>query len=319
MKVGGAVAMKVAATDVAARAQVTLISVLYGGRDSVTDSVRSVQAAAQAADVDLQVILVDNRPGDGTAEAALGAAPGAAVIRNDENVGFGRACNQGFDRATGDWWLLLNPDATLEISAIRRMVEFAVSCARAGAIGATLESPGHNRSTDGGMQPGLRSALGHFWLLNRLLPGDRGGPWRGLLLHRRNQLGPRSVEWASGGALLLRPEAVRSVDGFDPAYFLYAEDVDLGRRLRETGWEIWLLPEATGTHSLSASSGGVTDRWYVALHDYQATRAGRIALALFDLIAGTGMAVRALSTRDGRHRQQMVTAARTAVRLAFRP
>ena len=294
--------------------RISLISVLYGGRESIGACLESVQTAALQADLELEVILVDNQPGDGTAAAALVAAPDAAVIPNTENVGFGRACNQGFAVASADWWLLLNPDAALDASALQRMVEFGAAHERAGAVGATLTSPGRNRATGGGMQPGLRSALGHFWLLNRLLPGDRGGPWRGLLLHRREGLGPRRAEWASGGGLLLRPEAVRAVDGFDPGLFLYAEDVDLGRRLGEAGWETWLLPGATGSHSLSASSGGVTDRWYVALHDYHAKRTGRVPLALFDLIAGTGMLMRAIATRDPRHRRAMFTAARAALR-----
>ena len=298
---------------------ITLITVLYGGRESIGDCVRSAQIAALQADLDLEVILVDNQAGDGTADAALVVAPGATVIPNDENVGFGRACNQGFAVASGDWWLLLNPDATLDPRALERMVEFGVVHQRAGAIAATLTSPGRNQATGGGMQPGLRSAMGHFWLLNRLLPGDLGGPWRGLLLHRRDRLGPRRAEWASGGALLLRPEAVRAVDGFDSSFFLYAEDVDLGRRLGEAGWDSWLLPDATGTHSLAASSGGATDRWYVALHDYHARRTGRASLALFDLIAGTGMAMRAIAARDDRHRRHMLFAARTALRLALRP
>jgi GT2 family glycosyltransferase len=266
----------------------------------------------------MELILVDNQPGDGSAEAACAVAPDAIVIENPENVGFARACNQAFERATGEWWLLLNPDATLAADALRKLVGFIGSHGRAGAVAPTLDSPGRNRTTNGGMLPGLRSALGHFWWINRLLPGDMGGPWRGLLLHRRPSLGPRQAEWVSGAAVLLRPEAVRSVGGFDPAFFLYAEDVDLGRRLGDAGWETWLLPDASGTHSLAASSGGVTDRWFVALHDYHATRANRLSLALFDVIAGSGMIGRTLVAREPRHRRQMKASAQAALRLAWR-
>ncbi len=161
-------------------------------------------------------MLVDNKPGDGTADAALEVAPEARVIRNDENVGFGRACNQGFAIATADWWLLLNPDATLDERALAHLVAFAEAHPGAGAVAPIITGAGLDRAESAGMQPGLRSAIGHFWLLNRLLPGDRGGPWRGLQLHRRLDLGPRKVEWASGGALLLRPAAVRAVGGSTP-------------------------------------------------------------------------------------------------------
>ena len=130
------------------------------------------------------------------------------------------------------------------------------------------------------------------------------------------RLGPRPVDWASGGALLLRPEAIRAVGGFDPAFFLYADDVDLGRRLGEAGWESWLVPAARAEHSIAATSGGVTDRWFVALHDLYARRAGRLSVAAFDLIAAAGLGIRAAMTRDALHRRRMSVAAKAAVRLA---
>lgn len=125
------------------------------------------------------------------------------------------------------------------------------------------------------------------------------------------------MQWASAGALLLRPKAVREVGGFDESYFLYAEDVDLGRRLGGAGWETWLLPNATVAHSVAASSGGVSDRWIVALHDDYARHANRVSVALFDLIAAAGLALRALSAGSDRlHRERMSAAARSALGLA---
>jgi N-acetylglucosaminyl-diphospho-decaprenol L-rhamnosyltransferase len=118
--------------------------------------------------------------------------------------------------------------------------------------------------------------------------------------------------------MLLRPDAVRSVGGFDPSFFLYAEDVDLGRRLQEAGWRSWIVPDATAHHSVAASSGGITDRWLVALHDYNARTASRTGVIAFDLIAGLGLGVRALAARhDPVHRKRMAVAARAAFRLAL--
>jgi N-acetylglucosaminyl-diphospho-decaprenol L-rhamnosyltransferase len=169
------------------------------------------------------------------------------------------------------------------------------------------------------MLPGLRSAIGHFLFVSRALEGDRGGPWRGFQVQRRPALGPRELEWASGGGLLLRPQAVRDVEGFDPGYFLYAEDVDLGRRLMAAGWETWLLPSATVHHSVAASSGGVSDRWFRALHDDYAQHSDRVRASLFDLIAGTGLLLRAVAVRGDRlQRRRMAVAARAAFGLAGR-
>ena len=144
-----------------------------------------------------------------------------------------------------------------------------------------LTGAGRDRAESAGMQPGIRSALGHFLLLNRLLPrGDRGGfVARHPAPTAARDLDARMVEWASGGALLLRPDAIRQVGGFDPSFFLYADDVDLGARLSPPGWETWLVRTATAEHSVAATSGGVTDRWYVALHDYYARTAPRASVS----------------------------------------
>ena len=175
-----------------ARRTVTLVTVIYGEDDLIGGCIASVQAAAEHAGSDLEVVLIDNRPGDGTARAALEIAPGAIVIENDENIGFARACNKGFEIASGDWWLLLNPDATLDESALTRMLEFTSDRGKVAAVAPNLAMPGRGKTVAGGMLPGVRSAIGHFWLWNRLLPGDRGGPWRGFNLHRRDDLGTQA-------------------------------------------------------------------------------------------------------------------------------
>jgi N-acetylglucosaminyl-diphospho-decaprenol L-rhamnosyltransferase len=299
---------------------VSLIAVTFRSRDLVTEAVESARRSADQAGLEIEVIVVDNASDDGSADEVARRFPEALLVRNDENVGFGRACNQGFERAGGDWWLLLNPDARMEPRALGTLVKFARAHPEAGALAPAMLGAGTDRAESAGMQPGIRAAIGHFLLVNRLLPGDRGGPWRGLQLHRRPGLGPRKVEWASGGALLLRPDAVRAVRGFDPSFFLYSEDVDLGRRLDEAGWQTWLVPEAHVEHAVAASSGGVTDRWFLALHDYHARHASQPRVFAFDLIAGVGLGLRAVAASFGApsdprqlHARRMKVAATTAL------
>ena len=69
------------------------------------------------------------------------------------------------------------------------------------------------------------------------------------------------------------------------------------------GWETWLVPEAHVHHPIAASQGGVTERWYVALHDYYARSAPRWSVVMFDLFAATGLTLRAMATRDRLHRR----------------
>jgi GT2 family glycosyltransferase len=122
-------------------------------------------------------------------------------------------------------------------------------------------------------------------------------------------------------ALLLRRSAVRQVGGFDSSIFLYGEDIDLGQRLREAGWTLWLLPEARATHLIAASQGGVSTQWIDALHRLYAQRAPRAQLFVYDSVLALGLALRALSAGLRRsekrdlHARRMRASARRATDL----
>jgi GT2 family glycosyltransferase len=65
--------------------------------------------------------------------------------------------------------------------------------------------------------------------------------------------GPCQVDWVTGACMLLRSDAFRAVDGFDPQYFLYGEEMDLCYRLQRAGWQVWYHPQAVALHHLGGS------------------------------------------------------------------
>lgn len=265
--------------------------------------------------------MVDNASSDGTADLVRDACPWARLIRNDRNIGFGRANNQAFEVAGGEVLLLLNPDATLDPPAIGELVAFLRTHPVAAAVAPSLSGPG--RSESAGMSPGLRSLAGHFLLVNRLLRGERGGAWRGLLLRRVRGMRPRRVDWVSGAAVALDAAAVRAAGGFDPRIFLYAEDVELCERLRAAGRSVWLLPSATGSHLIGGSQGRRSTGWVDGIHGFYRNRASRARVALFDLVLVVGLALRSGPLRSGAtaedriHRDNMRAAARRAAQLLY--
>ena len=276
-----------------ARERVSLVTVTYNSRELVGRSIESAVTAAERAGVDLEVLVVDNASSDRSAELVSSLHPAAQVIRNEANVGFGAANNQAFELASGTTWLLLNPDAALEPGALAELLRFLRASPRAGAAAPSIGSAGHAGAESCGMSPGIRSAIGHFLFVNRLLPDDRGGAWRGFQLQRREGVQARRVDWASAAVLALRPEAVRAVGGFDPSFFMYGEDVDLGDRLNAAGWEVWLVPGAHASHLIAASQGGVSTRWLDGIHDLYARRANRLQTVVFDLVIALGLSLRA--------------------------
>lgn len=299
---------------------VTVITVTYQSAGLIEPALRSATEAAEAAGLRLETIVVDNASSDGSADVVAARVPDARVIRNAENRGFGAANNQAFAAARGEAWLLLNPDARLARGALAALVAVLRARPAAGAVAPSIGGawPG---AESAGMRPSIRSVLGHFLFVNRLLPADRGGPWRGFQLQRRPGLGPRLVEWASAACLLIRPSAIRAVGGFDESIFLYGEDVELCKRLVAAGWDIWLEPGALASHAIAGSQGGVSSRWVDALHDLYARGAGRARLAFFDLVVGVGLGLRAAAARGPSraiHRRRMAAGAARALTLAFR-
>lgn len=280
------------AQDRSAQPTLSVIVVTFNSRPLVVAALSSAAAAAEASGLRYELIVVDNASADGTADAVADAFREATVVRNSTNRGFGQANNQAFEIARGDYLLLLNPDAELERSSISRLVAFLRETP--GGIGAAPTILGPGRSESCGMQPGLRSMLGHYFFINRVASFSVTSPWRGFAIPRERSRGPVAVGWASAAVLLLRANDVRAVGGFDESMFLYGEDIELCERLGRRG-TLWLVPEATAHHLIAGSQGRVTTRWTDALDRLYARRTGRFQLAAFDLAMATGLALRAVA------------------------
>lgn len=273
----------------------SVITVTYNSANFVAPCLRSAMAAAAAAGLALELIVIDNASADNTVQIVRDQIPQCRVVENAENVGFAKANNQAFRLATGDVWLLLNPDAILQADTLVPLLDFLATRPRVAAVAPTLVGSRTTGPESGGMTPGIRSMAGHFLLLNRLLPGDRGGPWRGVSLQRRPRVGPRRVDWLAGAVMLLRPDAIREVEGFDPAFFLFGEDIELGERLCRANWELWIVPAGRANHLIGGSSEGMMQtRWVEASHEFYAARATAMGAVAVDLLLILGLGVRAI-------------------------
>ena len=232
--------------------RVTAIIVTWLSRDDIEGVLASVAAAFAAPGIDGSVIVVDNASTDDTVAWLRANRPDVRLIEASTNEGFGRACDRAFEVADGDVWLLVNPDARLEPGTAAALIAALRQTPGAGAIAPTLARPGEAESA--GMLPSIRSGIGHFLFLNRLLPRGRGGPWQGVQLRRQPPSRLVAVDWASAAVLAVRPAAIRAIDGFDETIFLYGEDIDLCARLGDAGWSVRLATTAVASHAIGASS-----------------------------------------------------------------
>lgn len=280
----------------AGRPEFTGILVSYESRELVPGAIASLRVAAATAGRTLEILVVDNASRDGTADALEAGFPDVRLVRNATNEGFGRANNAAFDLAGGRWWVLLNPDARLAADALAPLLEHLEADPGLAAVGPSIGGAGTEGAESAGMLPSLRSLAGHFLLLNRALGGDRGGPWRGMQIRHRADARPRPVEWLSAAAMIVRPEAIRAVDGFDASIFMYGEDMELGWALIERGWRLAIVPAARADHQIGGSQHPTSTRWIDGIEDFLERRGrSRPAVALALAIIGLGLAIRAVA------------------------
>lgn len=200
-----------------------------------------------------EVVIVDNGSPMHPVRRRLRRARGVSLRRWGRNHGFARGVNEGCRISRGQWFLLLNPDVTVEPEFLDMAFQYACRVQaedpRAGVIGFQV------RDWNGHLQP---SAGRYPTLANTLL---------GLLKKRsvrRCQPMPgsrrRQVPWVSGCCLLIRRDCFDQLGGFDREYFLYYEDVDFCRRARCAGWSVRYEPALQVTHHHPLHSRRVTPR-----------------------------------------------------------
>jgi N-acetylglucosaminyl-diphospho-decaprenol L-rhamnosyltransferase len=231
----------------------SVVIVNYHTDEVLAECLASLAKTAGA--LELEVIVVDN----GRTLATGGFRerfPAVRLVENTENVGFARAANQGIRLARGRHVLCLNPDTVVHEGALAAMVGHLDAHPRVGAVGARL------LESDGTLQyscrrfPGYVTILfGRYALLTRLFPGNAGS--RDYLYLDWDHRTVREVDWLSGACLMVRREVVEGVGAFDEGYFLFVEDMDWCRRIRDAGWGIVYLPDAVVTHHIGASRGPV--------------------------------------------------------------
>jgi GT2 family glycosyltransferase len=234
---------------------VSVVIVSFNTRDLTRECLESLYAEF-ARGVKGDVIVVDNASRDGSAAMIEREFPEVKLITSQVNLGFGNANNLGFPHCSGRYVVLLNTDAFIAPDALSRAVKHMEESPRAGLGGARLIS---RDATD---QPSARSfptPLLEFFTFSGLSAHYPGSRLFGRLDRTWSDPGKAcQVDWVPGAFSIIRSEVLRQVGVFDPRYFLYYEEVDLSRRIRQAGWEIWYWPDVVVTHIGGESSKTIT-------------------------------------------------------------
>jgi len=226
---------------------------------------RALESIDREAGGSWQAVVVDNGSADGSEAAATEFAQ-VRLVRNSENVGFGRGVNQAIRECRTERIVIMNPDCQLMPGSLPPLMAALDGDARC-AIAAPLVrdpdgSPQGNARGDPDMLTGL---FGRSSTLRRTLPE--------LDVARRNVIvgtaddASTTVDWVSGACMLVRRDAFVRAGGFDERYFMYWEDADLCRRLRAHGHTIRFVPAASAVHRVGQSSRTARAQSVRAFHD----------------------------------------------------
>lgn len=216
--------------------------------------------ARQIADAGGTWFIVDNKSPDDSVpvlRSALEDVDNAKLIEASRNGGFGYGNNLVIDRVISgdlraDYLYLLNPDAVPEPGSIESMMHYLDDHLAVGVVGSALTNDDGSPTQSMFRFPSLASEIESALAI---------GPVSRLLARHRVSLPPLPVagpvDWVSGASFMIRAEALRAVGGFDEAFFLYWEEVELCHRVRKARFEIHGFPGATVRHIGGVSTGVV--------------------------------------------------------------
>jgi N-acetylglucosaminyl-diphospho-decaprenol L-rhamnosyltransferase len=275
--------------------RVGLVTVTYSPGDSLAALLDSIPGACRR---EVTVVLADNGSTDGSVEAAA-TRRGVRLLRTGSNLGYGGAANAGVAvlEPAIRWILVINPDVVLGPGSIDAMLAVAERHPDAGAFGPLITTPEGVVYPSARHLPSIAAGVGHalfgwWWPTN---------PWT--RQYRQDAAEPveRTAGWLSGSCLLLRREAFAQVDGFDPAYFMYFEDVDLGDRLGRAGWSSVYCPSALavhqGGHSTERAPAEMADAHHRSAYRYLSRRYSAPWQAPLRLVLKWGLAARAFASK----------------------
>ncbi len=221
--------------------RLSVVIVNYRQWEETAALTRQILATPEARRQAVEVVIIDNHSPPHRLAARLRRWPGVSLRRWQRNRGFARAVNEGIRLSRGKWFLLLNPDITLEEGFLKgvldRVERLPEQDPHAGIMGF------HLRNSDGSLQQSSGPFPTLLGTLLRLLKPRASRKYRLSSMSQTSQ-----VPWVTGCCLLINRDCAAALGGLDESFFLYYEDVDLCRRARALGWSVHYEPALSAVH-----------------------------------------------------------------------
>ncbi len=210
--------------------QLSIVIVNFNVKHFLEQCLGSVRLALQG--LEGEVLVVDNASDDNSIAYLQPRFPEVRFIRNTENLGFARACNQGWRQSRGEMVLFLNPDTLVPENCFQQCLQFMASHPDAGALGVKmLDGSGKFLKESKRAFPSPLISLYKLTGLARLFP--RSAVFARYHLGHLDENSDHPVDVLAGAFMLVRRTQLEATGGFDEQFFMYGEDVDLSYRLQQ--------------------------------------------------------------------------------------
>lgn len=294
--------------------KVSVLIVSYNVKQYIIHCIDSINKSDYTGQI--EIIVVDNNSFDGSLDEIKSKLKDVVCIQNDENVGFGKAVNQAAKVATGEYYLILNPDTIVEESTIATFVNYLEQNSAVGLVGPKIVN------SDGSLQKGSKRsfptisvALPKLVGLDKIFPNSK---WAGR--YNLNYLDPdeiHKVDAISGSCMFIRSELFSKIGGFDEQFFMYGEDLDLCYQVYKQGFEVHYLPTTQIMHyqgeSVKSAPYDSINAFYQAMMLFSDKHFSKGRSILSKLAIRSGIFIRKLISIVNEKRSQIISIALDAL------
>ncbi len=227
--------------------ELSIVIVSYNVRYFLEQCLYSVEKAAKACAIPVEIIVVDNQSADDSVGYLQPKFPTVQFISNKENTGYARANNQGWRLAKGNIILFLNPDTIIGEESLQQSIELLKQYDNVGAVGV--------RMVDGGgmylpeSKRGIPTPAAAFYKLSGLIHlFPRSEKIAQYYMGHLNNQSNYEVFVLAGAYLMVRKKILEETGGFDEQFFMYGEDVDLSYRIQKAGYKNVFIGKTSIVH-----------------------------------------------------------------------
>lgn len=266
---------------------ISIVIVNYNVKDFLLNCLKSIETCNT--NLRVETIVVDNNSPDKSVDFLEPQFPNVRFIQMEENIGFGKANNVGFDVSRGKYVLILNPDTILRADTLDVMYDYMERNSNCGIAGCKVLNP------DGSFQIACRRGFPTPWAAFSKLFGLQSIFPKFKIFSHYNQLYKSidetyKVDAVIGAFMFARRDLLMEIGGFDPKFFMYGEDLDLCRQVKLRGFDVMYVHNTSIIHykgeSTKRSSINDIKHFYEAMEIFAEKHFGKSSLFLLLLKLG---------------------------------